>query len=264
MKRLVYTIILVLISFSCTKEIDMNFDSIKPKIFIEGTLTDSSSLVYLFLTNDVEDSVYQSVKNAEINIIGEDGMNVSLKENDSFYSNNESFVFKNQDYNIKIKVNGNEYSANTTMLDYVPIDTAYFRWFTVYSDLQILYCSFDFMDNPETTDYYYYTIYQNGKEYSWDITDDEIADKTGTPGKITANVSCMTSKTAEDDPDADYRLYDGDKLKIVLRHIDKKCYDYLKSIQVSSNNYSNPKSYFSNGALGFFVAFRPSYYELTY
>ena len=49
-------------------------------------------------------------------------------------------------------------------------------------------------------------------------------------------------------------LHDGDELKVVVRAIDQRAYDYLYSMQHMSSTGTNPIENFTGGCLGYFSA----------
>ena len=50
-------------------------------------------------------------------------------------------------------------------------------------------------------------------------------------------------------------LVEGDKLRIELRAIDRRAYDYLYSMQIMDNTNTNPVANFTGGCLGYFSAY---------
>ena len=55
-------------------------------------------------------------------------------------------------------------------------------------------------------------------------------------------------------------LKDGDMIRIVIRAIDQRAYDYLYSMQLMNDTGTNPIANFSGGCLGYFSA----YHEINY
>ena len=48
---------------------------------------------------------------------------------------------------------------------------------------------------------------------------------------------------------------EGDKLRVELRTIDQRAYDYLYSMQIMDNTSTNPIRNFTGGCLGYFSAY---------
>ena len=65
----------------------------------------------------------------------------------------------------------------------------------------------------------------------------------------------------EGDSDA---LRDGDNIRLEVRAIDKRSYDYLYSMQVMDNAGTNPIANFTGGLLGYFSACNVVNYQYTF
>jgi hypothetical protein len=51
------------------------------------------------------------------------------------------------------------------------------------------------------------------------------------------------------------QLKEGDELRILIRAIDQRSYDYLYSMQLMDNTGTNPLENFTGGCLGYFSAY---------
>ena len=100
-------------------------------------------------------------------------------------------------------------------------------------------------DIPNESNWYFMHIYRNGVGYRWAVMKD---DKN--PNK---ELQQLFSFFRDGQKDNDV-LQDGDELKIVIRAIDQRAYDYLYSMQQMSSTATNPIDNFTGGCLGYFSA----------
>ena len=98
-------------------------------------------------------------------------------------------------------------------------------------------------------------IYRNGLGYRWAVMKD---DKN--PNKELQQLFSFFRDGAHDSD----VLHDGDELRIVIRAIDERAYDYLYSMQQMSNTATNPIDNFTGGCLGYFSANNEIEYEQTF
>ena len=59
-------------------------------------------------------------------------------------------------------------------------------------------------------------------------------------------------------------LNEGDMLRIEIRAIDQRAYDYLYSMQLMNDTGTNPIANFSGGCLGYFSAYHQVTYTCSY
>jgi hypothetical protein len=102
-------------------------------------------------------------------------------------------------------------------------------------------------DIPNETNWYFVHIYRNVIAYRWAILKDDI-----NPNK---ELQQLFGFFNEDNSDEEDKLHEGDQLRIVVRAIDQRAYDYLSSVELMDNTGTNPIDNFSGGCLGYFSAY---------
>jgi hypothetical protein len=101
-------------------------------------------------------------------------------------------------------------------------------------------------DQPNEDNWYFMHIYRNGVGYRWAVMSDR-----NDPNK---ELQQLFSFFREGSGDSDV-LRDGDRLRIEVRAIDQRAYDYLYSMQVMDATGTNPIQNFTGGCLGYFSAY---------
>jgi hypothetical protein len=94
-------------------------------------------------------------------------------------------------------------------------------------------------------------IYRNSIGYRWAVMRDNQ-----NPNE---ELQQLFSFFREGSNDSDV-LNEGDLLRIEIRAIDQRAYDYLYSMQLMNDTGTNPIANFSGGCLGYFSA----YHQITY
>ena len=110
-------------------------------------------------------------------------------------------------------------------------------------------------DIPNETNYYFVHIFRNNLGYRWAVMKDE-----SNPNKELQQLFGFFREGSSDDD----VIHDGDRLKIVIRTIDRGAYDYLTSMESMDETGTNPIDNFTGGCLGYFSAHSELIHELTY
>jgi len=246
MNRYVILLSVFLLSFftSCEKVIDLDLNTSSSQIVIEGNVYDEAGPYTVKISRSVnidEPSVYPAVTGATVSISDNAGNAEVLAEKASgVYQTSTSQGVPGRTYTLSVEVEGQKYTAISTMPEGVEIDTL-FTVETGYPGFHQI--SVDLTDPANTVNYYRLVDWVNGKRLETII----VANDELSKGKK-INGTLMYS---EDD------MKSGDTYTLWLESIDKGVYDYFNSASLNgqdSASPSNPVSNISNGALGYFNA----------
>ncbi|OFY36459.1 MAG: hypothetical protein A2W91_02650 [Bacteroidetes bacterium GWF2_38_335] len=260
MKKYSLKIIMLLTSFgililsSCEKVIDVNLNSSDPKLVIEAKMTDSANCqVKLSETvNFDETNTFPEISGAVITLRDNYGNFETLTETSAgIYSSFSIIGIPGNTYTLKVTVDEKTYTAISSMPYPVAIDTITFTSIGALSHKTNM-ASVELLDPMGIKNYYRFVEIINGQtQNNIFIFEDRFDD-----GKsITAPLF-----TDPGSGDASNKILSGDAVEIMAQCIDKSVYDYFLSLSQSgggmhSSTPANPKSNFSNGALGYFSAY---------
>ena len=242
---------------SCQKIIDVNLNSVSPKLIIDASISDQPGPYTVTLSQTVDyiqDNTFPPVTGAQV-IISDDAGNIeTLKEvNAGTYQTSTLQGTTGRTYTLSVNTNSNAYSAVSTMPLPVAIDTIVITTIInkkLKSKNNKL--SISFLDPKGITNYYRILEKVTNSQYSNEklilptlgsVTTDRLTDgteRTFTPGG--------------NQP----QLESGEIVVVSLQCIDQNVYNYLSTAQQNgstSTTLSNPVSNITNGALGYFSAY---------
>ncbi len=241
----------VLLTLSaCEKEIDLDYHQVNAHYVAEASLSQKGTQVRLSTTQDMTDN------DAEAHTVG--GATIVLSS-DGMVLDTLKYISKGEyksdvkgqagcTYTVDIFVDGHHFTSSSTMQQAPVVNSFRFVWKKVLSE-RMLFADLRIQDIPRETNYYFMHLYRNGVGYRWAVTNDE-----NNPGQELQQLfnCCMERDMDKNDEDA---LKDEDVIRIEVRSIDKKSYDYLYSMQVMDNAGTNPIANFTGGCLGYFSAY---------
>ena len=267
MKHLQYIICIAIVSLmaSCTKELDIDYDTIEPFYVIQGQITDEPAKVLLTQSRDMNDSVKgKGLSDAQMILSDDTGKTETLAFGaDGYYHSPSGWTGETgRTYTLKAIIKGKEYSASSTMRPAVSLDSIKFVWASSAGmDMLLLKYVGTYPKTTELTQTYF-LVTKNGRFYR------SHADKQINPNNSISQalVGCTTKKVMEeDDPEKqDVILHEGDKVHCELWSIDQNIYDYFKSVKTSQQNASNPLSNFTKGVTGYFSAHHCQSMDITF
>lgn len=249
-----------LLIISCEKVIEIDLPGNEPALVIEGYLEkDSLCVVQLSSTIDIFDGKTPDfITDAVITISDNQGTTETLLYQD--FGRYKGTLLRGQignTYTLSVQVNNQEYKASSTILSAVPIDSIQVKEGSDiifigaggedYKSVYVHYTDPSTTPNNYLLKFLYIPNSNNDNAYSLDRTylrnDDN---KNGLPDS-----AFLFSQP----------LQTGDIIIAELRSIDQAVFDYYFSIEdaLVGNSFTsaapaNPKSNFSNGALGYFGA----------
>ena len=239
----IFSIIIISI-IACKKTVNVDVKDASPQVVIEGMVTNISS-AKVSVTSSVKlssDNVYPPVSGAKIIIADNVGNSYTLTENPAGVYSNVFIGVPGRTYNLTATVQGNVYTASSTMPNFVNLDTL--------TTDKISFGNKSFIDvtpvylDPVGFGNYYQFIQTINKTLNPHIFvfDDKFSD-----GVINARPLVETDST----------INKGDTIGVEMRCIDKNVYTYfnaLSQLQNNSTTPANPPTNLTGGCLGYFSA----------
>lgn len=246
MRSLLFISSLVLswILISCEKVIDLKLDTIDQKVVIEGCILrgDTTQFVRVTKTQPFDESTNAPVvDNASITVVdnlGNSGTFTAI--GNGWYELQNYEGFENRTYTLTVTVDGNSYSASSTMPMYQPIFQLVTQSIPFGTDSMLMMIPAHNDQVGKGNCYQFHVYINNERDKSIYLQNDQLTD-----GNLMVEAFFV--------PD----LKKGDSLRCDMFCIDKPVYDYFNQLSVnmsSSATPANPKSNFSGGCLGYFSA----------
>ena len=260
MKKIIIFLVPVIILFaSCEDVIEIELNSIEPKLVVEGSINDfdDQCTIKLSKTGDYfNPSIYPSVSGAVITVAENNSEPITFIETEPGIYTAESLQgTENTSYTLNILSEGKEYTANVTIPQKVNIDSLSFMYSPPNPRLDEGYMIRCHFNEPEDiANYYRLKAYKKGDTTkangSMFIFDDNI---------ISGNNVVMLWN---------YEVFQPlDTIIVELLTLDKSTYDYLNTLSriagevvgppplTASSTPANPESNINNDALGYFGAY---------
>jgi hypothetical protein len=242
-------IIIIFITTSCEKVIDIDLNSTSKKYVIEGEVSSNPSIaaqVKLSQTkNFSDDNSFNGVTGATVTIQENNGVTFNLTEISTGVYSNTSLVGKyGSTYSLNIQVNGNIFTASSIMPNFVNLDTITSENISFGGD-NSLTIKPSYNDPIGLGNSYKFIQYRNNKLVkNIFVQNDAISD-----GRI------ITRPLIKRDSE----LEKGDSVKLIMQCIDANVYSYWYSLEQSATGNSqatpaNPVSNILGGAIGVFSA----------
>ena len=230
----------------CEKEIDIDYRQVNPIYVIEASVSDNGMSARVSRTQAMDDNSSASdINDAVVVITGSDGSvaKLSNRNNGNYKSSAKGTV--GVTYQIDVEIDGHHFTSTSTMQRMPVPNKFHFIWKKIMGE-RFLVGELLFQDIPNQDNWYFIHIYRNNIGYRWAVKRDDQ-----NPNKELQQLFSI-AREGSDDKDM---LIDGDKLRIELRAIDKRAYDYLYSMQIMNNTGTNPVQNFTGGCLGYFSAY---------
>lgn len=244
---------LILFFTSCEDVIEIDLDSIDPKLVIEGTINDidDQCILRLSKTGDYfEPGIYPAVSDATVTITDNNGIIIDFVESEpGIYTSGSIQAIENHTYTLHVWSERENYMAEVTMPPKVNIDSLSFEETPLIFEFDEGYVVNCHLHDPiEQRNYYRLKAYNihdtkkaNDSEF---VFYDDI---------VNGNDIEMQWDVEQYQPQ--------DTVVVELQTLAKSTYDYyftLFSITgkgFSSSNPANPETNLDNAALGFFGAY---------
>lgn len=249
MKRCLIIIALTGAFFSCTKTITPKLDNADAQIYIQGAVSDTAGPYFVSIVKTVgfyESNDYPGVPGAKVSITDS-----TAAITDQLIETATAGLYKTHNivqglpghtYVLKVALNGNTYTASSTMPQPVLLDSVTFN----ISDTTKINAIANYQDPGNTVNYYKYSLLLNG------VTDDRF---------LTFDDRLSNGRYIRDKVDADTgEIKNNYVVRLSLVGIDAGVYTYLheaEAVAYDNGSLSSPATPTSNihgGCLGYFSA----------
>lgn len=238
---------------SCEKVIDLDLNASDRRLVIEAQLN-SDGLCYVKLSkvnNYDESNTFPAVSDAIVQLTDNAGNTWLLPEsaNQAGYYAIDSFPsVPGRTYVLQITSEGKQYTSTSTMPEMVVIDSLTTQKEVFFIDTSLVTIC-HYQDPASQTNYYRYLFAVNQNFESSYLLDNDVLFNG-------QHVKNRLVTFGPEQPEA------GDTIYVGLMGIDRASYDYYSTLQTAIDGASgqqaapaNPISRFSNGAMGYFVAY---------
>jgi hypothetical protein len=253
-KTIILTSIATLLFSACQDVIEIDLDSIEPKIVIDGALTDISDSVEIKITKSTDyfkPGNYPVVSGATVTLSDNIGNSRQLLEiKPGIYSAYWQSI-EGTEYKLEVEVEGESYAGTVKMPRKVSIDSLSFEPTPEYMEFTGGYLINCHLHDPAGVDNFYRLKVSklNGPtEKIMYVFDDAFVD---------GNEISMRWD--------DEQFFENDTVVVELQTLAESTYDYDRTLSslfedgmIGSANPSNPVTNLSNGALGYFGAYTVS------
>ena len=237
--------ILLLLLISCEKEIDIDYRQADPLYVVEASVSGSGMTARVSQSQAMDDNSSNGVTGATVTISGSDGSEQRLSPTKNGYYQSKAKGTPGVTYQIDVEIDGQHFTSTSTMPRAPKINKFHFIWKKVMSE-RFLVGELLFQDIPNEDNWYFSHIYRNNLGFRWAVKRDDTA-----PNKELQQLFTIAREGSNDKD----MLVEGDQLRIELRAIDQRSYDYLYSMQIMDNTGTNPIQNFTGGCLGYFSAY---------
>jgi len=252
-----YTLIIIatFLLSSCQKVIDVDIENVPKKFVIEAIVTDQSdsSRVMISTTKDFsENNDFPGVSGAAVTVTDDAGIITQFLEDSAGYYSAKGFQgVIGKSYVLRVVINGEIFTAASTMPSRVPMDTLYITDELLFGETRKLSNS-TYQDPPGKGNCYRYIQFINGeKGKTIFVNNDDYTDAKYVEAKLWY--------LSEDEHDDD-EIESGDTVRLDFLCIDPAVYKYWFSLNQSATGNSqsaspaNAVTNISGGALGYFSA----------
>lgn len=254
MKTIITITALTLLLISCEDVIDVELDSIKPRIVIEGVINDidQQCQIKLSKTSDYfKPGENPTVTGATVTVTDENGIATEFEETaPGTYTSNCIRGIENSSYTLQVWAEEENYMADCTLPQKVKLDSLSFDipplLFDFEEDGYLVTCYFP--DPGEVRNYYRMKAYKKGDKVSEDQSKFVFNDDF-----MNGNLMIMPWELNAFLP--------LDTVVVELQTLDQATYDYYRTLfpilggAFGASNPANPESNISNDALGYFGAY---------
>lgn len=241
-------LVLLLAFTSCEKEIDVDLNSVPPRIQIEGIVKqDQLATVRVSHTLDFDDNSGYPLLSGAIVKISDDAGNSEILQQDAtgWYTAENIKGVIGRTYNLSVIYEDKEYTSTSKMPPLVKLDSL-----SMYKIKVMDYAlpMIHFTDpEGETNQYYRCLVYINGKQHP-DVNELVLSAEFVDGSPIHQFLPIFTN-----DEDID-PIEQGDDILIEFQCIDKGAYTFFYTLSRIEDSKTNPTSNITGGALGYFCA----------
>ena len=252
-KILTFIFSLAILFTACQDVIDIDLDSVEPKLVIDAVVSDSVVVKISKSTDYFEPGIYPPVSNAVVTITNGSGNTDRLQETSTgIYTENQTGIEGNE-YTLEVEVDGEVYAGTVEMPYKVAIDSISIEPTPDYMEFSGGYLVNCHLNDPAGVENYYRLIVSNINQLSEPddilyVYDDAFVDGNE-----------ISMRWDEE------QFFEQDTVVVELQTLAESTYDYYRTLSslfesgmIGNANPSNPITNLSNGALGYFGAYTVS------
>jgi hypothetical protein len=238
---------------SCRDIIDIELDSIEPKLVIDGAVTDISDTLVIQLSKSVdyfEPGIYPNISGAVIIVSDNVGNSVQLNEVSPGVYQEYLPGIEGNEYELTVEFEGEDYSANVEMPYKIEIDSISIEPTPDYMEFSGGYLVNCHLTDLAGTENYYRLKVSNINEQS--ETDDVLY--VYDDAFVDGNEITMRWD--------DKQFFPNDTIVVELQTLAESTYDYYRTLallfegeMIGNANPSNPITNLSGDVLGYFGAY---------
>jgi hypothetical protein len=244
----------LLLTTACQTVIDLDLQGAAPRLTIEGHLTDDGQPATVQMIRSVPYTAansFPAVSGAFITLTDNAGGRDTLRATTvpGQYRGRTVLGQPGRQYTLRVKVDGQAYTATSTLLPAVSLTGLQVRPSGFGDELELLPA---YQDPVGVPNYYVFRLYRNGRiTQGIFVQSDLLTD--GQPNSRALNV--QGPSPIEDN------LVAGDSVRVVMQHVDVGVYEYFRTLNMllqvglASASPANPTSNFSDGVLGYFSTY---------
>lgn len=238
---------------SCQDVIDINLNSIDPRLVIVVAITDindSTEIKISKSTDYFDPGIYQPVSNALVTITDNTGEVFQLSEHNSGLYTEKLRGIEGTEYRLAVKVDGENYTGTVKMPHKVSIDSLSIEPTPEYMEFSGGYLVNCHLHDPTGVENYYRLKVSNIN----DSTDQEKVLYVFDDAFVDGNEISMRWD--------DEQFFAQDTIVVELQTLAESTYDYYRTLaslfedgMIGNPNPANPITNLSNDALGYFGAY---------
>lgn len=241
-----------LLMVACERELSIDYRTAEPLYVAEVLLTTDEVTARVTTTRGVMQSADGiEVNDAVVTIrpVGTEWTDTLMFMGRGRYRSGY-FAVEGKEYEANISLGGRSYTSTSVMPSAPVVNSYRFVWQDVMTERVLLF-DLRLQDPADEHNYYFMHLYRNGIGYRWAVADD-----SANPGaEVQQLFTCTTKRDMDADKGSDV-LHEGDRIRLEVRSIDVRTYEYLYSLQLMGNTGTNPIANFSGGMLGYFSAYQ--------
>lgn len=240
---------------SCEELIHVDLNTGHPRYVIEADLNNLSNIQVIRVSQTVafnSDKSSEPITDANVQVTSSKGQKFTFTSiGEGYYQNSNFTPMANNTYHLSVKVDGEEFTADEAMYDYINVDSIGSLEETIFNEANYSVLV-KFADPIDQADYYKYLVSVNQKPFRFLQA---FSDKYNDGLYVTHQLTDFNKPFAL-----------GDTILIRRQVISKPVFDYWNQIQMlnpGSAAPANPKSNISNGAFGYFSVSNTKDYGIT-
>lgn len=243
-------LLLSLLSLSCSKVIDVEYQEIEPIYVVQSVISDEGSYLRLTQSANMEEQLQpEGVETAQVSVVSEDGKSFELE----YYAEGYYLPYypqkltEGKNYTLNLEVEGQTFSSTALLPSTPVISDVIFSQQQFTADMNLVFCTVAILDTPGQENYYRYRFRyfvtdeveeESGEEPSWSLLKEDVDGE-----KVWVMTHLYTP---------DRELEDGDEITVEVQSISRGAYEFFYTLSLSGSSSTNPSSNIDGGCIGYF------------